>query len=84
VADLTIALSLATDRGTGQPVLDAARQPSRPASVARPAGLTEREVDVLRLIAALAAQGGSSTSETMARLVKGRASPFGADPRRAV
>jgi HD-GYP domain-containing protein (c-di-GMP phosphodiesterase class II) len=32
-------------------VLDAAGQAKRPASVARPAGLTEREVDVLRLIA---------------------------------
>jgi len=32
-------------------VLDAAGQPTRPPSVARPAGLTEREVDVLRLIA---------------------------------
>lgn len=32
-------------------VLEAAGQASRPASVARPAGLTEREVDVLRLIA---------------------------------
>ena len=32
-------------------VLDAAGQASRPARVARPAGLTEREVDVLRLIA---------------------------------
>jgi len=32
-------------------VLDAAGQASRPARVARPAGLTEREVEVLRLIA---------------------------------
>ena len=32
-------------------VLDAAGQASRPPRVARPAGLTEREVDVLRLIA---------------------------------
>jgi DNA-binding NarL/FixJ family response regulator len=32
-------------------VLAAAGQVSRPANVARPAGLTEREVDVLRLIA---------------------------------
>lgn len=32
-------------------VLEAAGQASRPARVARPAGLTEREVDVLRLIA---------------------------------
>ena len=32
-------------------VLDAAGEASRPANVARPAGLTEREVDVLRLIA---------------------------------
>jgi len=32
-------------------VLGAAGQPSRPARVAHPAGLTEREVDVLRLIA---------------------------------
>ena len=32
-------------------VLDAAGQTGRPAQVARPAGLTEREVDVLRLIA---------------------------------
>lgn len=32
-------------------VLDAAGQSPRPARVARPAGLTEREVDVLRLIA---------------------------------
>jgi HD-GYP domain-containing protein (c-di-GMP phosphodiesterase class II) len=32
-------------------VLDAAGQRSRPANVVRPAGLTEREVDVLRLIA---------------------------------
>jgi DNA-binding CsgD family transcriptional regulator len=32
-------------------VLDAAGQTSRPARVARPAGLTEREVEVLRLIA---------------------------------
>ena len=32
-------------------VLDAAGQARRPANVARPAGLTEREVDVLRLIA---------------------------------
>jgi HD-GYP domain-containing protein (c-di-GMP phosphodiesterase class II) len=32
-------------------VLEAAGQASRPARVARPAGLTEREVDVLRLVA---------------------------------
>ena len=32
-------------------VLEAAGQASRPVTVARPAGLTEREVDVLRLIA---------------------------------
>ena len=32
-------------------VLDAVGQPKRPANVARPVGLTEREVDVLRLIA---------------------------------
>jgi DNA-binding NarL/FixJ family response regulator len=32
-------------------VLEAAGQASRPARVERPAGLTEREVDVLRLIA---------------------------------
>jgi HD-GYP domain-containing protein (c-di-GMP phosphodiesterase class II) len=32
-------------------VIDAAGQASRPAQIARPAGLTEREVDVLRLIA---------------------------------
>jgi HD-GYP domain-containing protein (c-di-GMP phosphodiesterase class II) len=32
-------------------VLNAAGQPTRPPRVARPAGLTEREVDVLRLIA---------------------------------
>src|SRR5690606_6403403 len=32
-------------------VLEAAGQPRRPPNVARPAGLTEREVDVLRLIA---------------------------------
>ena len=32
-------------------VLDAAGQASRPPRVGRPAGLTEREVDVLRLIA---------------------------------
>jgi HD-GYP domain-containing protein (c-di-GMP phosphodiesterase class II) len=37
-------------------VLAAAGQVSRPANVARPAGLTEREVDVLRLIA----RGGSN------------------------
>jgi len=32
-------------------VLEAVGQASRPASVARPAGLTEREIDVLRLVA---------------------------------
>ena len=38
-------------RNEADAVLAAAGQASRPASVARPAGLTEREVDVLRLIA---------------------------------
>ena len=39
------------ERAEVDAVLDAAGQPTRPPSVARPAGLTEREVDVLRLIA---------------------------------
>jgi DNA-binding NarL/FixJ family response regulator len=44
-------------------VLTAAGQASRPPNVARPAGLTEREVDVLRLIAR-----GRATKEVAAML----------------
>ena len=44
-------------------MLDAAGQASRPPQVARPAGLTEREVDVLRLIAR-----GHANKQVAARL----------------
>jgi HD-GYP domain-containing protein (c-di-GMP phosphodiesterase class II) len=51
------------DRVEVDAVLDAAGQVSRPPRVARPGGLTEREVDVLRLIAR-----GRATKEVAATL----------------